>query len=68
LPLFTLSQASLNRLLQSEIGEALADPFIAVRTGLQIWQKAGEELEVSFRPKYRRIGIRVSLGFHYTIR
>jgi len=38
-------QASLNRLLRGELGEALADPFIAIRTGLQIWQQAGEELE-----------------------
>lgn len=38
-------QASLNRLLRGELGEALADPFIAIRTGLQIWQQAGEDLE-----------------------
>lgn len=38
-------QASLNRLLRDELGKALADPLIAIRTGLQIWQEAGEELE-----------------------
>lgn len=41
----TSPQASLNRLLRCELGEALTDPFIAIRTGLQIWQKAGEDLE-----------------------
>ena len=38
-------QASLNRLLRGELGEAMADPFIAIRAGLQIWQQAGQELE-----------------------
>jgi len=38
-------QASLNHILRGELGEALADPFIAIRTGLQIWQQAGQELE-----------------------
>lgn len=42
-------RATLIHILKGHIGEAVGDPFIAVRTALRIWQDAGHELELEMQ-------------------